>query len=130
MTAISSVDGIGFKNMTDPTPRTGILAGRGWNAHGQTANTSAADVANQIVGTVSLPAVNALATGTATITNSLITTLSLIFVTVKLGATADSGAGRGLCVQLQAPAAGSCVVEYTPLINMVNAWSLHYWVIN
>jgi|GEM_PF-3444853 len=134
MSARTLVDGIDLDDITAGITHPGLRSGRKWKYHGQTGNTVALNIANQGVGTGALPALAAGATGTITITNSLITTLSLIFCQVKIGTTtAAAGAVATVLTQLRAPAAGSCVVDVTNLGSaamLATDYVLHYWVVN
>lgn len=125
----------GLKTHNNPATTGGpywleILPGEKLFFSGQTANTAAGNVANQGIGTVALPVITAGTTGTVTISDTQIRTTSIVMLTVKQGPTPDATAGRGICVTLQAPGTGSVVVEYTPLVNMAQAWALHYHVWN
>lgn len=83
---------------------------------GQTALAAGSSVADQAIGVVALPALNAGATGTVTITNARITTISHVFLTVKRGTTtAGAGAVGTVVVAGRLPGSGSLVVDVTNL---------------
>lgn len=97
---------------TAATPNPMMRSGAKLTWKRQTGNTVAGNVGNAGLGTVALPALNAGATGTVTISDSLIGTASLIFVFVARGTTTPAaGAIASIIVDAQAPTAGSVVLD-------------------
>jgi len=132
---ISAVDGIGYKDLTSIAgAQPGLLAGRKFYFLGQTDNRIASNVANQGIGTVALPALAAGATGTVTITDSLITFLSIVLLTVKRGTTTPAaGALAAITVSGQQPSSGSVVVDIRnngSVATLATDYVLHYLATN
>jgi hypothetical protein len=109
------------------TAHPGIGAGFKLCADGQIANTSASAVANQCLGAVSLPAVNAGVVGDVTLSNTLITATSYILLTLVGGATEDDTVV--LYAKLKKPGAGSVHILYTPNVNMTQAATAWYLIL-
>lgn len=130
---LSSVDGIGYDgDVTTGNRNAGWIAGRKPVSLGQTVNTVASTVADQMTGTVALPALAAAATGTVTITNALITANSMIFTQVRRGTTTGA-AGAGVVTEAQAPTAGSCVISVRnpgSAASLSTDYELWYWIVN
>lgn len=98
---------------------------------GQTANTVAGDAANNWVGTVAVPAIAVGVVGTATITNSLITANSFIFLSARKVGT-DASTARGPIIWTDALAAGSATVGIRAqgVAIAVSTYVVHYWIVN
>jgi len=130
------IAGIGVDNLSAQRPSAGVLPNRKWLYHGQTGNTVVGNVGNQGIGTVALPALAAGAAGaaTVTITDSLITTTSIVLVTVRRGTTAPAaGAVATILASVEAPAAGSVVVDVVNLgtaATLATDYVLHYVALN
>jgi hypothetical protein len=76
----------------------------------QTGNTVATDRANQVMGSVAIPAITNGVTGTVTLTNAKIKATSIIMVQVRRGTTTPAaGATTFLVIESATPTAGSCV---------------------
>ena len=129
MQVLTAVDGIGLDDDTARGSQPGVLPNFKLKWLGQAANTAAGNVANQGIGTVGLPALGAGAEGTVTVTDSLITASSLVFVTV-VNANGDTTAGARVTADVRMPASGSVVVHYKTDQAMSAAWAAWYWVVN
>lgn len=133
MPFVTQVDGIQYD--VDPSTNVhnpGVASGRKLKMLGQTGNTVATQVANQQIGVIAAPALAAAATGTTTITNSLITTSSILFGSIRRGTTTGA-AGAGVVFEFQAPANGSCVVSFRnpgSAASLSTDYQLAYIVIN
>jgi len=107
-----------------PTPNPCIAANRQLCVAGQTANTSGGNVANQQVGTFSIPAGTANG-GTVAVANTLVGANSLVFLQVRgnggtittVGVTALT-AGTGFTATVYASGATT---------GAVDCW---YWIVN
>jgi hypothetical protein len=103
------------------------------SAAGQTGNTSAANVANQGIGTVALPALAAATSGTVTVTDARITTASIIQATVARGTTTPTALGS-VVVAARLPGSGSCVFDvrntHASTATLSTDYTLWYWVVN
>lgn len=114
-------------------PNLGMRDGKPYlKALGQPANTVAGNIANQPVGTLAVPAIATLNTiGTITLTNSLITINSFIFLSVrKVGA--DASTARGPFAFIDALSAGSATigVKADTVAVAVGIYVVHYLIIN
>lgn len=107
------------------TPNACIKKGRQLNFAGQTANTSASNVANQAVGTVKIPSGTADG-GSITITNSLIGATSLIVLQVK------GSSGKKLMLDNVVPASGSATftVRTADAAATTADCDVWYWIVN
>lgn len=115
-TAMTWVPGIGVRDSDAFFVQFTFLTGHKLDFLAQTASAAASSAANQGVGTVTVPALSAGATGNLTITNSLIATTSLIFLTLRRGTTTPgAGAVATVLCQARAPGSGSVVVDVTNL---------------
>lgn len=101
---ISPVDGIGFDELRNAVTHPGLLPGRMLKQLGQTHNTSAATVANQQTGTVLVPS-GTTDGGTITITNTLISAISMIFLQVA------GTSNKKLLTDTVVPTAGSATFK-------------------
>lgn len=126
---LSDVDGIGYDNPANATPNPGVLPGRKLKMLGQAGNTVASNVANQGVGTVAVPALAAGATTTLTITDSTITTASLIDLQAAYGTTppTDGQAIPQLVVKSVAAGSAAVVVKNTDGTNAIAANNYVCW---
>ena len=138
----TSVYGIGYDN--DPSnqqvqPNPGVLPAKKLQMLGQANNKVTANVANQQVGTALLSSsggtILANTFNSVTVTNTLVTASSIIFLTAvnntANGAFAtDTTAARGMDVWVESVASGSFVVGYNPRANMAADWSVNYLVFN
>lgn len=122
---------------SDPSagsPNPGPRTGQKFAAPAQTVSTLASTVANQTVGTVGIGALAAGATGTVTITNSLIAATSFVFcVVAKQTTVAGAGAVATVLCAPRIPGAGSCVVDVTNLgsaATLSTDYQIWYLVIN
>jgi hypothetical protein len=134
-TYMSAVDGIEYDNLIgNSTYNPGLKANRKFKIHGQTANIVASNVANQEVGTVAVPALAAGATGTITISNTLITTTSLVQVMGWRIGTTTPGAGAYVApTYFAAPASGSVVLNIinpTAVAILSTDFQLWYRIVN
>lgn len=126
----TGVDGIGYDDLAAFPPHPGTKAGRKLKSLGQTSNRAGASVADQDCGTVAIGALAAGASTTVTITNSLITTLSLIRVQ-PMNVGPNATAGRGLVCSPRVPTSGACVVDVTSLQAIGSGdYELHFWITN
>lgn len=106
-----------------PAPNPCIASGRELCFAGQTSNTSAGNVANQAVGTFSIP--NGTANGaTVQVNNSLIGANSMVFVQLR----GNGGTIQGVAVT--AVAAGSFTVSVYASGNTTAAVDCWFWVVN
>jgi|SRR5579859_92779 len=116
------------------TPNGALKSGRKFVYLGQTVSTLASTVANQPVGTVAIGALNAAATTTVTITNSLIVATSFVFCQIaKCTTVAGAGAVATLVCAPRVPGTGSCVVDVTNLgsaATLSTDYQLWYWIVN
>lgn len=113
-------------------PNLGIRQSKPYlKALGQTANTVAGNVANQPVGTLAVPAIALNVVGTITLTNSLITANSFIFLTTrKVGTDANTGRGPTAFVDAQAAGSATIGVRAGGTAVAVSTWVVHYLIIN
>lgn len=123
-------DGMGFTDPKKTIIHPGVTSGRVPHALGQEgkAATPSALVANEFLGSVSLPAVNQGVVGTVTVTNTLYTVNGLLFLTVVNGNN-DATANLAVLawVQNKAVGGGQFSIGYTPLgANMASAWWCNY----
>ena len=121
------VDGLGLDGLAEGI-NPGLLQGRKLKWFGQTANTSAGNVANQGLGTVSLPALGANTSGTVVIGDGLIGATSILLLCPN--SKGDATAGRGVFAWVESVGAGTATIGYRCAAAMSGAWDLHYLVLN
>ncbi len=105
-------------------PQVALDTGAQLGVFGQTVNTSPG-AANQAIGTVSIPITTADG-ATVTITNSLITANSFLFLQVK------GSSGKKLTLDTVVPAGGSATftVRTVDALATTAACDVWYWIIN
>ncbi len=106
-----------------PAPNPCVAANRQLCVAGQTANTSAGNVANQQVGTFSIPAGTASG-GTVAVANTLVGANSLVFLQVR------GNGGTISEIAVTAVAAGTFTVTVYASGATTSAVDCWYWIVN
>lgn len=106
-TALEGVQQDSTAVSNQPAPNPAIAAGRELCFAGQTANTSAGNVANQAVGTCGIPSGTASG-ATIAVPNTLVGASSLVF----LQARGNGGTIQGLAVTTLTPGSGFTITVY------------------
>lgn len=123
-------DGMGFTDPKRPVIHPGVASGRVPHALGQEtkAATPAALLANEFLGSVSLPAINQGVVGLVTVTNTLYTVNGELFLAVVNGNN-DATASLAVIAWVADRVAGTnqFTIGYMPLgANMASAWWCNY----
>lgn len=126
-------DGMGWASALLSAPHPGVASGFMLHALGQEgkAFTPAALGANEMVGAVSLPAINQGVVGTVTVTNTLYTVNTGIWLAIANG-NADATAALAVIAWVANRAVGTnqFSIGYMPLgANMAAAWWANYLLI-